>query len=792
MPRLGAGALVIALIASACSVTPIEDPGIGAGGLTTTVLAADGSVLAEWHAEEDRALVTYSALPKHLVDAIVAIEDRRFWIHNGVDIAAVARATRENISAGAVVEGGSTITQQYVKNVLLTDEVTLERKAEEIGLALQVEETLTKEEILERYLNTVFFGEGAYGVSAAAKRYFGTAVDALTLAQSALLAGLVAAPSDLNPYDHPGAALQRRQLVLDAMLELGWIDREAATHASGQPLGLATRGASDRMIHPYFTDEVRRQLLENTALGATPEERYETLTSGGLRVYTTLDPMVQTAAEAAIGSVLPEDGPSGALVAIDPRTGHVLAIVGGDDFYDADDPVAQFNLATQGYRQPGSAFKPFVLATALRLGIPLDSTWPGGRVAYIESRGETWAVRNHEGAYYPGLTLKEATVFSVNVPYAHLVDRIGAGEVVATARALGITSELEDVPSIALGTQEVTVFEMAAAYGAFATGGIQVEPILVSRIEDSEGRTIYEHLPTRERVLEEAVAEQVTATLTETVRRGTGQQAKIGRPVAGKSGTTEGTHDAWFVGYTPELVAAVWVGYAEGNRAMVAPNTPFTVTGGTWPAQIWSRFAMSALGGVGYSEATEAGSDDVVTVRIDISTGFLAGPLCPRATVANVELRESAVPSIVCPIHNPEGLSVLADGHVPDVATYTLVDAVTVLEASGYSISLVWVEVPQVPGTVIGQFPAAGSDLPVGSTVEVVVAGPEPGTVAPDVVGRHRADAVLRLEAVGQEVRIIEVANPAGGTEPYRVWAQVPAAGDAVTGEVTIWVQPEA
>jgi len=790
MPRLGAGALVIALIASACSVTAIEDPGIGAGGLTTTVLAADGSVLAEWHAEEDRALVAYSDLPTHLVNAIVAIEDRRFWVHNGVDVSAVARATRENVSAGAVVEGGSTITQQYVKNVLLSDDVTLERKAEEMGVALQLEETLTKEEILERYLNTIFFGEGAYGVSAAAKRYFGTTVNALTLGQSALLSGLVAEPSNLNPYDHPEAALARREVVLAAMLELGWIDAESAARASAEPLDLARRGISDRMRYPYFTDEVRRRLLENPALGATSDERYEALTSGGLKIYTTLDPMVQTAAEAAIGSVLPEDGPSGALVAIDPRNGHVLAMVGGKDFYDPDDPIAQFNLATQGHRQPGSAFKPFALAAALDLGVSLDSMWPGGRVAYIRSGDEIWTVRNHEDAYYPGLTLKEATVFSVNVPYAHLVDHIGAEAVVSTARDLGITSDLAPVPSIAMGTEEVTVFEMAAAYGTFATGGIGVSPVLVSRIEDREGRTIYEYLPAFQRVLDESVADQVTATLTETVRRGTGQQAKIGRPIAGKSGTTEGTHDAWFVGYTPELVAAVWVGFAEGNRAMVAPNTPFTVTGGTWPAQIWSRFAISALGGVGYTDAPAAVEDDMVTVKIDISTGFLAGPLCPRATVATVEMKRSAVPSIVCPIHNPDGLAVLADGHVPAVGTYTIVDAVSVLEAAGYGIALVWVEVPQVPGTVIGQFPEPGAQLPVGSIVDLVVAGPEPGTVSPDVFGRHRADATLRLEAVGQQVTVIVVAAPDGATGPYRVWAQVPSAGEAVTGKATIWVQP--
>src|SRR3990170_4829396 len=411
MPRHTAGVLAIVLVATACSVEPIEDPGIGAGDLTTTVYAADGSVLTEWHAEQDRVLVTYDELPKHLVDAVVAIEDRRFWIHPGVDVRAVARAAVENIEAGDVVQGGSTMSQQYVKNVLLTDAVTLERKAEEIGLALQLEETLTKTEIFERYANTIFLGEGAYGLGAAAKRYFGKSISALTLGESALLAGMIAAPTEFNPYDHLEAALQRREVVLDTMIELGWIDTSSAIRAAGEPVTLASRGAADRMRFPYFTDEVRRSLLENPALGDTPEDRWRMVTGGGLRIFTTVRPDVQMAAEIAIASVLSPDGPSAALVAVDPRNGDVLAIVGGRDFYAEDDPVAQFNLATQGLRQPGSAFKPFALAAALEAGVELDSTWPGGRSATVQTDVGPWLVTNYEEAFYPGLTLQEATGF---------------------------------------------------------------------------------------------------------------------------------------------------------------------------------------------------------------------------------------------------------------------------------------------------------------------------------------------------------------------------------------------
>jgi penicillin-binding protein 1A len=792
MPRLTAGVLVIALIAAACSVAPIEDPGIGAGSLTTHIYAADGSVLAEWHAGEDRVPVTYSELPAYLVNAVVAIEDRRFWVHSGIDLRALARAGRENYQAGEVVEGGSTITQQYARAILADTNVTAERKAREMTLALQIEETLAKEEILERYLNTIYFGEMAYGIGSASRRYFDKHVSELTLAESALLAGMIVAPSALNPYDNPQDALSRREIVLGDMLELGWIDAATAVSAAATPLALAPRYRTDEMRHPYFTDEVKRRLLEEPALGATPEARYELLTTGGLRIFTTLDPVAQLAAESAIASVVPSDGPSTALVAIDPRTGHVRALVGGTDYYDPDHSIAQFNLATQGRRQAGSAFKIFALAAGLAAGVTLDSAWPGGRSAVVGEEVDAWEVRNHEDAFFPVLSLLEATVFSVNVPYAHLVELIGADAVVAAARAAGIGTPLEAVPSVALGTQAVSPFDMASAYATFANGGLRVDPVFVSRIEGPDGTVIYRHVPTFTRAFDEAVALQVTTTLTEAVRRGTGQHARIGRPVAGKTGSSEANHDAWFVGYTPELATAVWIGYAEGDRALVSPNTPYTITGGTWPAQVWARFAMAALSGVAYSETVSASIDGLVTVSIDLSTGFLAGPLCPRATVANLRLDPAAAPSIVCPIHNPTGLTIAFDGTVPDVRSFSTLDAVTLLESAGYAVTISWdLSAPQVPGSVARQSPGAGSQAPRGSAVAIVIAGPEPGTIIPGIVGRYRNEAVFALESLGQEVRVIVSPDPdKDEPEPGVVWAQGPDAGTKVTGVVTIWVNP--
>jgi len=793
MPRLAAGVVVIALVATACSVEPIEDPGLGTGSLTSTVYAADGSVIAEWHAGEDRVPIAYADLPLHLVDAVVAIEDQRFWVHAGVDPRAIARAASVNLEAGEIVQGGSTITQQYVKNVLLGPEVTLERKVAEAELALRLEETLGKEEILERYLNAIFMGEGAYGVGAAALRYFGKPVGNLTLGESALLAGLINSPIRYNPYDHPEAALERRRVVLDKMVDLGWLDSDAAARAAAEPLNLLPRSERDRSPYPYFAEEVRRALLAEPALGDTPEERFEALHSGGLRISTTLDPIAQRAAEAAVAAVVPDGGPDAALVAIDPRTGHVLAMVGGRDFYDPDDPIAQFNLATQGLRQPGSSFKPFVLAAALEAGYDLDDVLPAGASVTIDTPAGPWSVTNHEGADFPDLTLREATVFSVNTVYARLITEIGAERVVEIAAAAGITTPLDPLPSLALGAQEVTVFDMASAYATFAGDGIHVSPMLITRIEGPDGDVILEPYPAITPVVEPDIARAVTATLTEVVRRGTGQQARIGRPVAGKTGTTESSHDAWYVGYTPELVAAVWVGFGEGNRPLTSPHTPYTITGGGWPAQIWARFAIGALSGVPYGELPEAGDDGLVAVEIDLTTGFLAGPLCPRSHVAGVRVRAAAAPTIECPIHNPAPADVRA-GHVPDVTGRPIGEAVALLEAAGFTTALSWdPEAAAAPGVAIAQDPAAHTETDTGTPVVVTLAGPEPGTTVPNVTGLHKSTAVAHLESLGFAVQVFVRAED--GEVPSerqgRVWAQLPTAGSPADGPVIVWVNPE-
>ncbi len=791
MRRLAAVILGLGLVATACSVQPLADPGLGDRPLSTVVYAADGSVLATWYASENRELVPYDELPQALIDAVVAIEDERFWLHTGVDVEAMVRALLANVEAGDVVQGGSTITQQYLKNVVLTPEVSVDRKVEEAILALRLEEGLDKRAILERYLNTVYLGAGAYGVATAAQTYFGARVQDLTIAQAALLAGLIRAPSSTDPFRFPDAARERRNVVLDKMVSLGWLDRDAAAAAKAAPLGVVA-DRSPEVRFPYFVAEVRRRLLEDPALGATREERYDLLFNGGLSIYTTIDPAVQAAAEEAVDSVMADEAPSAALVAIDPRSGYVTALVGGRDFFSESDPVARFNLATQGRRQAGSAFKPFVLAAALEQGFQLDNVLPGGTSVEIATPSGPWFVTNYDEATFPDLTLAEATVFSVNVVYARLMDLVGPERVANLAEAMGITSDLQPFHSLALGAQEVSVLDMASAYGTFANGGVHVDPIFVTAIEDRDGVNIYEAVPATSAVLDRTIAERVTSTLSDVVRRGTGQQARIGRPSAGKTGTTQDHADAWFVGYTPELVAAVWVGFPTGTVPMEPPATPFSVTGGTWPAWIWSRFAASALAGVPYGDLAIASEQGTVAVDIDVSTGFLAGPLCPRENVQRVYLPSDRAPTIVCPVHNPEGVQTAA-ASLPDVVGLALAEAVSSLADLGVGAVVDWAAPgPLAQGTVLAQDPPAGSSR-IDGPVRLTVAGPRPGTVLPVLIGLPLPTAEDRLNELGVRYDVVVLAEDDPDAAAARrgiVWKQSPASGAVDAGQVTVWVNP--
>ncbi|MDH3499325.1 MAG: PBP1A family penicillin-binding protein, partial [Acidimicrobiia bacterium] len=747
----------------------------------------------QFHAEENRVLVAYDQLPDYLIDAVVAIEDERFWEHRGVDLQAVARALMANIDAADVVQGGSTITQQYLKNVVLTPEVTLDRKLTEAALAVRLEAGLSKDQILENYMNTVYFGNGAYGVGAAAATYFGTTVDQLDVAQSALLAALIQAPSAMNPYRNPDQAAARRRLVLQKMTELGWLAPDDATEADSTPILLAPPLPPEQVRFPYFTEEVKRRLLDDPALGATATDRYNALFRGGLHIYTTLEPSIQLAAEEAVQSVIPPDGPSAALAAIEPRTGYVRALVGGRDFYDPDDPSAQFNLATQGRRQPGSSFKPFVLAAALEDGHSLNALFAGGSEVGINTNSGPWLVENYNNLNFPDLTLLEATVFSVNVIYARLVDVLGPQHVVDLARAAGISSELEPLHSIALGAQEVSPLEMASAYGTFAAEGVHIDPVFFTHIESNDGVNLYDTIPVITEAMSRDVALGVTTALTEVVARGTGQQADIGRPVAGKTGTSQAHRDAWFVGYTSELAASVWVGFPEGQFSMEPPATAFTITGGTWPAQVWSRFASAALSGT-YSLLKTSDTSDAVEVAIDTSTGFLAGPLCPSEHVTRVQLPADAVPTVVCPIHNPQGVVEVGSGVVPEVIALDLSGAVSLLAEQGFDAVVDWQDGANLaPGTIFNQQPSPGFPAQRGTPVRLVVAGPAPGSVIPSLLGFQIDHAYAELEPMGVtiDIRVEAESDPDDAARrPGMVWKQEPAPGTTPGSTIVLWANP--
>ncbi len=790
--------LAFALVASACSLTvsPLEDPGIGESALTTVVYAADGSILAHWHAGEDRTLVVYEDIPQHLIDAVVAIEDERYWDHPGVDLRAIMRAADANGAAGAIVQGGSTITQQYLKNVLLTNAATYDRKLEEAALAVRLEEGLTKEQILERYLNTIYLGDGAYGVGTAAVHYFGKDVDELTLAESSLLAALIQAPGATNPRTDAEAAIARRKIVLDKMVEQGYVSAAEAAAASFEEVRLAepTRRLA-RARYPYFVEELKQQLLDDDRLGETPTDRYNALFQGGLRIFTTIEPAIQEAAEQSIRAVMVEEkGPDAALVSIDPRTGYVKAIVGGRDFYDEDDPIAQFNLATQGRRQPGSSFKPFVLAAALEDGASLYDIFEAGRQVEIQTDSRIWTVENYNQSAFPPLTLLEATVYSVNVVYARVMDEVGPVEVADLAGRAGITSALQPFHSLALGAQEVTPLEMASAYGTFAADGLHVAPTMFTAIETHDGKVLVENEPVITSAISHEVADEVTIALTEVVKRGTAQRARIGRPIAGKTGTSQEHRDAWFVGYTPELVTSVWVGFAATNEVMEEPATPITVTGGTWPAEIWALFSLNALATVPYSQLAVADADGTVGVDVDLSTGYLAGPLCPYEHIHRLQLPPGDVPTVICPIHNPSNIVGIGAGQVPPVIGIELSEAVSALNRAGFEVRLDWKDGGSLSqGTIFGQAPDPGAPAQSGSIVTLTLAGPAPGATMPSVLGSTADAAAATLGVFGIPVRFVEEAesNPVDAARRAGlIWKQSPGAGSPADGTVTVWVNP--
>ena len=557
-------------------------------------------------------------MPQHLIDAVLAIEDRRFYEHHGVDWQGTTRALVENLDAGEVQQGGSTVTQQLVKNTMgVRKERDLETKVREAVLAVRLENEMSKDEILERYLNVIYLGNGAYGVQSASERYFNKKdPKQLTIGEAALVAGLIQAPEYLNPVTHPDRAARRRAVVLDSMVETGKITEEEARISREEPL--PTKATNPEKQRDYFTDEVVRRLLNDDpavvgdvgeALGTTQSERYNAVFRGGLHIATTYDPVLQYTATLAVKDTIPEGTPfTEAMVVIDNSNGAVRAMVAGQDFKDS-----QYNLATQANRQTGSSFKGITLATALMRGYtPKDSV--SGSGLFYELPGEDWDLDCSGGS----MSLRDATVKSNNCAYARTLISLGPGnhgsdgarDVIAMAKTLGIdTSEMQPVPSLTLGTQLTSPLDMAEAYSVFANEGIHRNPIFVTKITAPDGTVLFQDNGGGERVLPVEIARTETDILQGVIKSGTGTAARLSRPAAGKTGTTNDNADAWFVGYTPQYTAAVWMGNPDGRVPMDNVGGR-RVQGGTYPAETWAAFMKPVMEPLPVIEFTAPNEDE--------------------------------------------------------------------------------------------------------------------------------------------------------------------------------------
>lgn len=656
----------------------------------TKIISDDGVVLAEVF-EENREFVKLDDIPKALQDATIAIEDSRFYKHIGIDLKGIARALYQNLRKKEISQGGSTITQQLARNIYLTREKTLSRKLQEVVLALQLERNFSKQQILELYLNEVYYGSGACGVQAASKVYFGKEVKNLTLSQSALIAGLPQKPSVYSPHENLDLAIKRRNVVLDRMAELGYITQEQCEQAKREKPKIVPRKPAGiaRYKAPWFVTYVIKQLSDE--FGADLVYR------GGLRVYTTLNYEMQKAAEEAlregVRSAKYLNVTQGALVCIEPQNGYIRAMVGG---VNPDFTKDQYNRVVQARRQPGSAFKAFVYTAAIDNGYDPDYRISNARISFPGYGGKTWSPRNYDGRYGGSYTIRRAIAQSVNICAVRMANEIGIDKVIAYARMLGIKSPLTRSLALALGASDVTPLEICSAYGVFAADGVRAEPMAVVRITTCEaGReeaVIAEYAPNTIQVLSQETARIMNELFRGVVTSGTGRRALRVPKAHGKTGTTNNDRNAWFIGYTPELVAAVWVGN-DNNSPMKG------VWGGNVCCPIWTQFMLKALdvykrryedqglqtsGEMNRSSHERSRShhqEEVETpapqmIRLCSESGYRATPDCP----STYEVPADSVPSSLgrCPLHgtssnttesptgtlNPEGVT--PETHTPD------------------------------------------------------------------------------------------------------------------------------
>ncbi|MGI6604344.1 MAG: transglycosylase domain-containing protein [bacterium] len=627
--------------------------------MTSSVFDAHGQLFTRLHAEENRLPVTLDQIPTHLRQAFIATEDVRFEQHYGVDLKAIARAAFRILTKQSF-EGGSTITQQLVKNAFLTQEQTMKRKIQEAILALQVERRFTKDQILEMYLNEIYFNHGAYGVQAASKLYFGKDVWDLNLAESAMLTGITKNPSRYSPFVSMEAARTRQAIVLDNMVRAGYISESEATKAKSEEIHLAELKSR---VHPapYFVDYVISTLVKELAPKMGSESAvYDAIYRGGLEIHTTIDPTMQQAAEDALIANLPkgeEDSngliqPQGAIVAVDPNSGAVRAMVGGRNYEET-----KFNRAAQALRQPGSAFKPFVYTTALLEGWSPASVLDDAPVVYKDGSGKTWAPNNYNNTFQGLTTLRVAIEKSLNVVAVRLMEKVGVDQVVSTAEDMGLTTLVKSGSrndrqlALALGgmTEGVSPLEMAAAYSVLANGGFKVDPHPVTLVRDANGNVLWENQSMKTEVLSPQVAYLMTDMLKGVITRGTGSgAASVKRPAAGKTGTTSENNDVWFVGYTPDLSAAVWIGSdakPQGQRTYLSRHG----IGSGLPARIWGAFMKQALTGTPVRDFSRPSG--FVPITVCRKSGLLPGNLCPPEDLVTDYFIKGTEPAIPCDVH---------------------------------------------------------------------------------------------------------------------------------------------
>ncbi len=602
----------------------------------------DNDELLQEFQVERRILIPLPQIPKYLRDAVISVEDARFYSHWGVDPMGIARAVYQNFRRGRIVEGGSTITQQLAKVLFLTPDKSLDRKLKEAVLAIELERRYPKDRILEMYLNQIYFGHGAFGVEAAARTYFGKSVSDLGLPESALLAALPRAPSTYSPFEHPEQARRRRAHVLNRMVEMGVLTKDQAVQANTADLALIPPERR-RTTGQYFAEYIQ-QLLE-TKYGA------DMVFKGGLNVYTTLSPTMQVYAEQALREGLKAletrpptagkrrtgrvvaDHPEGALLTIDPQTGHIKAMVGGYDF-----ARSEFNRAVQARRQPGSAFKPFVYIAALEAGLTPATTMEDSPVTYpFGKNGNPWKPDNYDRKFRGVITLEEAVEDSVNVVTVKLQEQIGIDRTVEVARRLGVQSPLNDDLTLALGSSDLTLLELTSAYAVLANQGVLVPPTAIRYITDGEGKLLEENIPQGKEVVSPEIAYVMTHMLRGVVERGTGVAVKaLRRPIAAKTGTTNDYSNAWFIGFTPKLVTGVWVGYDRPRS--IGPDA----TGSRVALPIWMDYMGKVLAGRPPEEFPVP--ERVVLVPVDLDpSGACVRPV-QMAFVSGTEPRSTCGP----------------------------------------------------------------------------------------------------------------------------------------------------